>query len=258
MGLQKITFEGSNITSKMDSDIYHFLFSKYVGILEGVNNQCNYTLANNTLTFSDGYVSIYGRIIYIENQTSIDISPDSNKNGYVVLGVNTLTNQVDLYIKEKSSGYPSLTQVNLNSAEGLYEYVLCKYTKTTSSISIDSSYNRDIVPYFQDLLDGIESKLNEYYIPKRKNFIQVSNAVFQIHNVDLAEFSNSIMYAYINETCIVNFLTDSLFVDSGFSRDISYSYAGSEYTLNVNYIGDVITLSCGSSFHRITSVYLKK
>ncbi len=39
------------------------------------------TLANNTLTFQDGYVSVYGRIIYIENQTTIGITPDSNKNG---------------------------------------------------------------------------------------------------------------------------------------------------------------------------------
>ena len=36
MGLQKITFEGGNVTSKVDSDLYHFLFSSDVGILKGL------------------------------------------------------------------------------------------------------------------------------------------------------------------------------------------------------------------------------
>jgi hypothetical protein len=33
MGLQKITFEGGNVTSKIDSDLYHFLFSSDVGVM---------------------------------------------------------------------------------------------------------------------------------------------------------------------------------------------------------------------------------
>ena len=105
MGIQKITFDGANVTSKIDADLYHFLFSTEVGILKDVKAQCSYTLANNTITFLDGYVGIYGRIIYIENQTTITISPDSSKFGYVVLGVNTESNTVNLYIKEAPGTY---------------------------------------------------------------------------------------------------------------------------------------------------------
>ena len=86
MGVQKITFDGASVTSKIDADLQHFLFSYEVGILNGIRKiVLVYTLANNTITFKDGYVSIFGRLVYIEDNTQIAISPDSNRSGYVVL-----------------------------------------------------------------------------------------------------------------------------------------------------------------------------
>src|SRR5690606_29079889 len=99
MGIQKVTFDGANVTSKIDADLYHFLFSSDVGILKGVKSQCSYTLSSNTITFMDGYVSVYGRIIYLENQTTVSVTPDSSKYGYIVLGIDTEANIVSLYIK---------------------------------------------------------------------------------------------------------------------------------------------------------------
>ena len=113
MGVQKITFEGGNVTSKIDADLYHHLFSGDTGILKGLKNECNFTLANNTITFSDGYISIYGRVVYIENQTTIGVTPDSDKYGYVVLGVDTQANTVTIYLKEQTGSYPPLTTTNL-------------------------------------------------------------------------------------------------------------------------------------------------
>jgi hypothetical protein len=75
----------------MDADLYHFLFSQDVGILKGLRRSSACTLANNTITFLDGYVAIYGRILYIENQTAVPVSPDSDKYGYVVVSVDTTT-----------------------------------------------------------------------------------------------------------------------------------------------------------------------
>ena len=132
MGIQKVTFDGANVTSKIDADLYHFLFSSDVGILKGVKSQCSYTLSSNTITFMDGYVSVYGRIIYLENQTTVSVTPDSSKYGYVVLGIDTEANTVSLYIKEAVGTYPVLIQTNLQTTEGLYEYSLTAYSKTTS------------------------------------------------------------------------------------------------------------------------------
>ena len=65
MGLQKITFEGGNVTSKVDSDLYHYLFSGDVGILKGLKSEISYTLANNTITLSDGLcISLWTHHLY--------------------------------------------------------------------------------------------------------------------------------------------------------------------------------------------------
>ena len=96
-----------------------------MGILKGLRQEVGYTLANNTITFLDGYVAIYGRIIYIENQTKVTVTPDSNKFGFVVLQVNTNTNVVSIYTKEASGTYPTLIKNNLLEVNGTYEYELC-------------------------------------------------------------------------------------------------------------------------------------
>jgi hypothetical protein len=258
MGIQKVTFESGNVTAKIDADLYHFFYSKDIGILKGLKNECQVTLANNTLTFQDGYVSVYGRIIYIENQTTIGITPDSNKNGYVVLGVNTATNEVSLYLKEQTSGYPSLTLTNLLTTEGLYEFVLCAYTKTTTSVSINQTYSRKVILNDKDKIADLENKLLNRYRPVRKNLTKVSNGVYQFFNTSSVELSESLVYVLINNTTIISFPGDSLFIHVGSNRNISYRYAGADYTLSVVYEQGTVTLSCGNTTHNITSAYLKK
>ena len=142
MGIQKITFDGSNVTSRVDADLYHYLFSKDVGILKGLRQECLFTLANNTITFLDGYVSIYGRIVYIENQTTVSITPDSSKYGYVVLAVDTTANTVQINTKEAVETYPTLTRTDLQTLDGVYELALCAYQKTTTSVTLISEFER--------------------------------------------------------------------------------------------------------------------
>ena len=143
MGIQKITFDGASVSAKMDADLYHFLFSNRIGILSGIKNSVSFTLANNTITFQDGYIAVYGRLIYIENNTQIAVSPDSAKSGYVILGVNTSSNEVTIYLKEQTGSYPSLTRTNLLNTAGLFEFVLCAYTKTTTSVQLNTTYQRE-------------------------------------------------------------------------------------------------------------------
>ena len=107
MGVQKITFDGASVNSKIDAELYHFLFSKQIGIVKDFKNSVNFTISSNTITFKDGYVSVYGRVVYVENNTQIKITLDSNKKGFVVLGINTSNNEVSIYLKEQSGSYPS-------------------------------------------------------------------------------------------------------------------------------------------------------
>jgi hypothetical protein len=257
MGLQKITFEGGNVTSKMDSDLYHFLFSSDVGILKGLKSECSYTLANNTITFSDGYVSVYGRIIYIENQTTIGVTPDSSKYGYVVLGVNTSDNTVSLYLKEQTGSYPSLTVINLLTTEGVYELVLCAYTKTTTSVTL-SSYSRKLITNDKTRVDDLDDEILSRYLPKRRTVTLVTSGTYRFSGTSSVELRDSIIYVTINNHTVVTFPGEQMFLFVGSNTSISYRYASGDYSLSVVYEDGIVTLTTGNTTHNITSVFTKK
>lgn len=257
MGLQKITFEGGNVTSKIDSDLYHFLFSRDVGILKGLKNECEYTLANNTITFSDGYVSVFGRIIYIENQTAIGVVPDSSKYGYVVLGVNTSNNTVSLYVKEQSGNYPSLTLTNLLTTDGLYELALCAYTKTTTSVTL-RSYSRKLITNDKERVDDLDSEITNHYLPVRKSLTLVTSGTYRFSGTSSVDLRDSILYVTINNNTVVSFPGEAMFLFVGSNTSVSYRYASGDYSLSVVYENGIVTLTTGNTTHNITSVFMKK
>ncbi len=258
MGVKKITFEGGNVTSKIDADIYHHLFSGRNGILQNLKEDCRYSLANNTITFGDGYISIYGRLIYIEKLTTIGVTPDSSKSGYVVLGVNTQTDTVSLYLKEQAGGYPSLTQTNLLTSTGLYEFPLCAYTKTTTSVSLQSYFVRDYISKDVVYADNIKTELHERYLPYTRGVTKVSNGVYSVSGTGSYELSQVIVYVVISSNTIVTFPGDILFIGVGSNKTVSYRYGNADFSLGVAYKDGVLTLTCGSTVHEVTRVYMKK
>jgi len=257
MGLQKITFEGGNVTSKIDADLYHFLFSSDVGVLKGLKNECSYTLANNTITFNDGYVSVYGRIIYIESQTTIGVTPDSSKYGYVVLGVNTATNSVTIYLKEQVGGYPSLTTTNLLTTDGLYELVLCAYIKTTTSVTL-VTYSRKLISSDQTKVSDLETELRNDYLPRRQSLTTVTPGTYRFSGTNSVELSQSILYVTINGHTVVTFPGELLFIVVGSVTSVTYRYASGDYSLGIAYENGIVTLTTGSTSHSVSSVFMKK
>jgi len=258
MGVQKVTFDGANVTSKIDADLYHFLFSSDVGILRNVKLGCSYTLANNTITFLEGYVAVYGRIIYIENQTTISVTPDSSKFGYVVLAVDTQANTVTIYIKEAVGTYPVLTQNNLQSADGLFEYALAAYSKTTTSVSLINDFERQMITSDRIRVEELESKLKDFYYPLKLALTKISNGVYRFGDVNSYDLMQSILFVVIENTTVVSLPTNQLFIVVGSNSSLSYRYAGSDYSLSISYANGLVTLSLGNTSHRVTQAYLKK
>jgi hypothetical protein len=86
----------------------------------------------------------------------------------------------------------------------------------------------------------------------------VSNGVYQFFGTSSTELMESLVYVFINNTTVISFPGDSLFIHVGSNRNVSYRYAGGDYSLSVVYENGVVTLSCGNTTHNITSVYLKK
>ncbi|MFA5765993.1 MAG: hypothetical protein WC929_07630 [Bacilli bacterium] len=258
MGVQKVTFDGANVTSKIDADLYHFLFSSDVGILRNVKSGCSYTLANNTITFLDGYVGIYGRIIYVENMTAVSVTPDSSKFGYVVLGIDTQANTVTIYIKEAVGTYPVLTQNNLQNADGLYEFALAAYSKTTTSVNLINDFERQMITSDRIRVEELESKLKDFYYPQQLGLTKISNGVYRFGNVNSAVLMESILYVVIENTTVVSLPTNQLFIVVGSNSSLSYRYGGADYSLSISYANGIVTLSLGNTSHRVTQAYLKK
>jgi hypothetical protein len=258
MGIQKVTFDGANVTSRVDADLNHYLFSKDVGILKGFKQECSFTLANNTITFQDGYASIHGRIVYIENQTTVSITPDSSKFGYVVLAVDTTNNTVQIYAKEAVGTYPTLTRTDLQTIEGVYELALCAYQKTTTSVTLIAEFERQMITSDKVRVDELEEELRLNYYPFKLTLTKISNGVYRFGDVNSVELSQSIMYVVIENTSVVSFPGQLLFLVVGSNTSVGYRYAGADYSLSISYVSGLVTLSCGNTAHRVTSAFIKK
>ena len=99
MAVVKLTFDGSLNTAKQDAAFNHYLASGQIGIVKGLGGEVVASSSNSKITFSDGYVMAYGRKVYIEEGTSINITLDSSACGYVVISIDTSQNTVTLHTK---------------------------------------------------------------------------------------------------------------------------------------------------------------
>ena len=146
MGVVKITFDGSSVSASQDAVLNHFLSGNIdAGIFEGIGSELSYSVSNNYITFQDGYVQVYGRRMYVEAGSQVYISLDSVRYGYVILDVNLSSNSVTLTKVESSGIYPSLIQNNLLTGGTRYQFPIAKYSKNTSSITMQS-FTRTMIP----------------------------------------------------------------------------------------------------------------
>ena len=201
MAIKKITFDGANVSSLMDSDINFFRNGNTeVGVLAlkfNGKNPLTATISNNNIYFSKGYIEIYGRRIVIEDNTSVYVSLDKIAYGYVIIDIDLESNSCELKCLEgTTTTYPALTQENLYDGTGkVYQYPIFKYYKTTSSIveqPIDLNYilspqsklTFDEVPTLDSLnpvtSDGIKKELDNKVVSISKqtvNGVEVTNTI---------------------------------------------------------------------------------
>ena len=195
MGLIKITFDGSSVSSKQDADInYHVTGLVPAGIIRGLGSELSYTASNNYITFQDGYVQIYGRRLYVEAGSQVYVSLDSTKYGYVVITVNLLNNTATLGIAESSSSaYPTLTQENLHKGGSTYQMPIAKYSKTTTSLTLQTLERTYIETPLSVANEGYNKSveyLEDYYDPynwkgswsSNKSYIYLSDTQWSTYN----------------------------------------------------------------------------
>lgn len=157
MALVKIIFDDATVSSKQDADYYHFVASKKNGVLDGVLGKCVPSVSNSNISFQNGYVQVYGRRVYVESGTRIAITLDGNAKGYVVIKYNLGNNEVTLEKKE-GSNFPNLTQEDLMNGGFIYEFPIAKYTKSASSLTLESDWVAPKIKIPQDLTDEAEAR----------------------------------------------------------------------------------------------------
>ena len=258
MGLQKITFDGGNVSAKIDADLHHFLLSHQTGVLKYLKNSVSFTLANNTITFQDGYVAVYGRIIYVEPNTQIAVSPDSSKFGYVVLTVNTTSNTVALSLKEQAGSYPALSQSPIVNADGIYEIALCAYQKSTTSVTLDASFTRQEIKSDLDRLYDYNSQRLSDYEPRVLVPTLVLPGTYRVPVGGSGELMRSLIVAIINGTTHVICATPMMFITIGSASGVRYQIASTNYTLHLTYANQLLTLQCGNTAHVVSRVIIYK
>lgn len=258
MSLVKITFDGSNVTAKQDADInYHMNGLVAAGVLKGLGGGVTASTSNNYIYFTSGFVEIYGRRIFVENNTQIYISLDSSKYGYVIIDVDLSNNSVTLTKAESSGNYPSLTQQNLSTGGTRYQMPIAKYTKTTSSLTLvnfrpteidtplnvaNSGYSR-AVSYFGDHCFFYSKKGSQYS----------QNIYLYDEQLDMKPYTYFI--AKMSTGHIIAFPGNAI---SGLSNyGCSYCDGGTTYSVVVGYSdsNNYITFTCSNRNHYVAVVY---
>lgn len=257
MALIKLTFDGANNTAKMDADINAFLTSYQSGIVSGVGNSLNYSIANGKITFSSGLVSVYGRRVYVEDGTPIDISLDSAKYGYVIMQIDTSSNDVKMIKRESSTIDIPLTQNNLLKGDGVYEFVMCAYYKTTSSLVTNNNFTRRFISTNkQDIaaLDtSIENKFRYRYI-KRYSKVGAVNKF----SLDSVNYLDSLIVVTINYKVTLIIPGTMIGVRSSVTS-MDYTIGGNFYSLLVERGADnYLYLTTGLTSHNIPIIYIFK
>ncbi|MCI1244860.1 MAG: hypothetical protein LKG11_02830 [Bacilli bacterium] len=233
MALIKITFDSASVTSKEDADVNHYLAAGQNGIIAGLLNACSASTSNNYITFQSGYVQAYGRRVYVESGTKISVSLDGSAYGYVVVKIDIGNNVVTLEKKEKTSGWPTLTQQDLINGGLIYELPLARYTKTTSSLTLDTSYSVPKIQNFDTIATSRAYTQRTYveseFGPKWQSIGSVSYGTTYIFTNITSSDAPGIGSVYVGG-CTVLF---DLSAVGGSGGIVYYRYNGSDRSLSM-------------------------
>lgn len=135
-----ITFDQQTIKAE---DMAHFMKTFSAGTC-GITRGCEITSDSSNIYISEGYLLIQGREIKIIGTQTIALNSVSTGEEYcnVVIEIDlsksnteTVCNQLAIKTVASSSGYPALTQQDLeDNPEGMYQFLLAQYHTTVSGV----------------------------------------------------------------------------------------------------------------------------
>lgn len=259
MSLVKITFDGSSVSAKQDADINHHVTGLVPsGIIAGLGGEAAVSVSNNYIAFRSGYVQIYGRRIYVEEGSSVYVSLDSTKYGYAIIQVDLTANTATL-TKVEGSSYPTLTQQDLSNGGTVYQMPLAKYSKTVTSITLDSSWSPTYIRPANEIAEGelddykeqVAEKHGDYYIPSSQ--ITVSGH-YRTVPIKAAMCTSSIICIVMTGTTV--FIPGSVFSRSS-TLTQTYNLYGTDYQMHLEWSSDdKLSIYLAETTHTVKEVIL--
>ncbi len=252
MGLVKLTFDGAMNTAKHDAYINAFTTNYENGIINGLGNNINFSISNGNVTFRSGYVSVYGRRVFVEEGTVVNIALDSSKHGYVVIEINTINNSVNLVKLEAIGNYPTLTQTNLLVEDGIYQLPIFAYTKSTTSLQANTGYSR---PFIYTSKNLISTSKNEIYAELKRKAITKSSYSGNTYCFDYGSITLADALIVIPVSSFVVTIPGSQVRTSSSQKSFSYGTSVS-YSMAVYTSSGKLYITVGSSSHSVSTIYL--
>ena len=173
-------------------------------------------------------------------------------------------NVLSIYIKEQAGTYPVLIENNLLLNNGIYELALCAYSKTTTSVTLNTAIRRIEVNFYKNEIDTVKSdvlkevnKLDVKYQYEKLGLTKLSNGVFRV-NIDYSRIASSLFVIVINNNITISVPGISMFEEVGSEKSYTYNYLGTNYSLFLEYKTSTITLTCGSTSQFINYIYIYK
>ena len=139
MAIRGITFSKQSVSSNDDAHINRVL----LGGGDGVTRGCKMTHGTDDIFISEGYFLIAGRLVEIPSSETVSTPVISSGTSYCRLvfeidlskqNTNTEFLQGAFKILTSSTGYPAITQEDLENGGNVYQIAFAKFTKSVSSI----------------------------------------------------------------------------------------------------------------------------
>jgi len=148
-----------NIRAEDLASLVAFAYPKQAGILKITGNECLGTVTNisgttATITIDKGYIVVFGRLITIEQSTTItmDLPQSGMQTGIIGIKIDLAeseANEVKWFVKTTQAVTENLLE---KSSTGVYEFVLYNYTATSSSLNITRT--SQVIENINDFLNG--------------------------------------------------------------------------------------------------------
>ena len=271
MAITKLTFDEALNSAKSDAFFNYYLTNKKNGIFRDLGGACEATTMGGKITFKDGFVSVYGRRIYVENNTSINVPLTSERKGYVIIKIDTRNNEAKLALLEGSpTSYPTLRKDDLLAGDGEYDFVLVGYKKTTSSITLDkyvieyidtnkSELDRNVSTIYRkiDFNDtSVRSYIKELQHGMRSVGIGLPNVNGKTYKFSLSSVPKVDDYIIYFE-CLGNIISvPSCMLRAGTSTSFSYTYIGTNYQGFMEKTADFLFITVDGIDHKIKRIHI--